>query len=73
MDELERAVAFPLLREGTAHGHRIEGIAHTDDATNERDRFALEAGRVARAVPVLVVIERDLFGHTEERRGAAHR
>ena len=52
-------------------GERVEDVGDRDDAPLDRDLLAGEAARVAAAVPLLVVAERDRRGHVEDRGGGA--
>ena len=40
---------------GAVAGHRVVGVGDGDDARDERDVVALQAERIAAAVPALVV------------------
>src|SRR6185369_7533742 len=48
-------------------GHRLEGVDDGDDAARPGNRLALQALRIAAAVPELVVRERDLPRQLEQR------
>ena len=52
-------------------GERVEDVGDRHDAPDDRDRVAGQAGGVAAAVPLLVVGQRDLLGHLEQRERAA--
>ncbi len=64
-----------LDREGLAvdavAGERVEDVGDRDDPPLDRDRLALQPARVAAAVPLLLVAERDRGGHVEDRGGGA--
>ncbi len=54
-------------------GQRVEHVRDRHDAPLDRDRLALQPARVAGAVPLLLVAERDRRRHVEDRGGrAAH-
>ena len=54
-------------------GERVEDVGDRHDPPLDRDRLALQAARVAGAVPLLLMAEGDRRGHVEDRRGrAAH-
>lgn len=69
LDEPHRFVEVHRPLVDAAGGQRIENVAHGDDACAERDRLAGEPVGVARAVPALVVRQRDLAPHGEDRVG----
>ena len=64
-----------LDREGLAvdavAGERVEHVGDRDDPALDRDRLALQPARVAAAVPLLLVAERDRGRHVEDRGGGA--
>ena len=63
MTSLER----PGVLVGPRREQRVEHVADRADPRGQRDLVALQALRVAGAVPSLVVAERDLLGHLHER------
>ncbi len=56
---------------GALADERVEHVGDGDDPPRHRDRLAEQTGRVARAVPALVVVERHLGRELDERGGAA--
>ena len=67
----ERVVDRPRVLVGARRGQRVEHVADRADAADERDVLAGEAGRVAAAVPALVVGAGDDLAHLHERRARA--
>ena len=57
------------LAVGAVGGHRVQGVAGVDDARLDRNLLALEAVRVARAIPSLVLGPNDGAQRGEERHG----
>ena len=51
-------------------GERVEDVGDGHDPPGDRDRLPGQAGRVAAAVPALVVGDRDLLRHPDERERA---
>src|SRR5215510_8379044 len=54
-------------RIGAVERHGVEGIGDGEDAGAQRDLLALEAERVAGAVPALVVVVHDRHRPAQER------
>ena len=65
LHDREALVEREGLLVGAARAEGVEHVGDRDDATDERDVFALEAERIAGAVPAFVVRERDGAGHVE--------
>src|SRR4029077_7815000 len=66
--DLEGRVVHALRRAvELRRGHRLEAAAHRHHATRPGNRLALQALRVAAAVPVFVVGERELARELEQR------
>ena len=68
---VERLGHRPRLLVGPIGEQRVEDVAHRADAPDERDLLAGQAGRVAVAVPALVVGAGDLLGHAHDVRARA--
>src|SRR6266849_6659172 len=61
----ERFCDGPRRFIGTDRGERVVDVRDGDDSRFERDMFAPQAGRVAAAVVLLVMPERDYGGHLQ--------
>src|SRR5215218_2577528 len=66
-DLVQRVLDRPYALVGTLGDERVEDVADRGDAPGERDRLAGEAGRIAGAVPVLVVRACDDLAELHDR------
>src|SRR5207302_10022073 len=70
-DVFEGALLGPGGLVGPHRGQRVVDVRHRDDAGAERNMIADQAVRIARALVLLVVAERDEGPHAYVLRGAA--
>src|SRR5439155_1496936 len=68
---LERLLGGPGGLIGAHRGKRVVNVGHRDDARAERNMVADEPVRIARAVVLLVMTERDQRTHAHILRSAA--
>ena len=68
---LDRLLDAEGLAVDAVAGEGVEYVRHRDDSALDRDRLALQAPRIAAAVPLLLVAERDGRGHVQDRGGGA--
>src|SRR5439155_13887578 len=68
---VERRVDRPWVLVRAVRGQCVEDVADSADPADERYLLACETARVTAAVPRLVVRQRDLLGHLQERHPGA--
>src|SRR3954471_15903183 len=66
-DLVDRLVERPAAAVGAVARDGVDGVGHREDARPQRDAVLLQAGRIAAAVPALVVVQHDVDGTVEER------